>query len=86
MNKQLFVQVGKAGEPMQTIAVESKEAPMRHHKLGLSFTASGYGSRIPTVHLVKFNGKWRRVYCAIYSNVGRCFIGRGVNALTVVEG
>lgn len=56
--------------------VESKEAPMRHHKLGLSFTASGYGMRIPTTKMVKFNGRWRRVYFRIFSNSGTLFIGQ----------
>lgn len=85
MNTQMYVQVGKAGQPMQTVAVESKESPMRHHKLGLSFTASGYGKRIPTTKMVKWEGKWRRVYCCIYSNSGTCYIGKGDNRMTVSE-
>lgn len=43
---------------------------------GLSYTASGYGKRIPTEYMVKFNDKWRRVYCKIYSNSGTLYIGR----------
>lgn len=39
-------------------------------------TASGYGKRIPTEYMVKFNGKWRRVYCRIYSNNGTLYIGK----------
>ena len=42
---------------------------------GLSFTTSGYGSRIPTQYKVKVNNKWRRVYCKIYSNIGMLYIG-----------
>ncbi|MGV8919531.1 MAG: hypothetical protein ACOH2R_17320 [Pseudomonas sp.] len=84
--QQLFVNVGKAGEPMVTVAVESKDAPMRHHKLGLSWTASGYGKRIPTSMMVKYDGKWRRVYCCIYSNSGTCYIGTWNNRMIVVEG
>lgn len=56
--------------------VESKIDPLPWQELGLSYTASGYGSRIPTRHKVKFNGRWRRVYCRIYSNVGTLYIGR----------
>lgn len=41
---------------------------------GLSYTASGYGRRIPTRWQVQVNGKWRRVYCCIYSNSGTCYI------------
>lgn len=65
-----------------TREVEFKEKPMTHHKAGLSFTATGYGSRIPTVHMVKFDGVWRRVYCRIFSNSGTLYIG---NLLTVGE-
>lgn len=59
-----------------TQSVEVKEKPLRWQERGLSFTASGYGSRIPTRYLVKFNDKWRRVYCRIYSNTGSLYIGK----------
>lgn len=59
-----------------TAAVESKESPLRWQEKGLSYTATGYGSRIPTRRMVRFSGKWRRVYCRIYSNSGTCYIGR----------
>ena len=59
-----------------TVSVDVKRAPMSHHIAGLSFTASGYGSRIPTEYMIKYNGRWRRVYCIIYSNNGTLFIGR----------
>ena len=41
---------------------------------GLSYTASGYGGKIPTQYMVKHNGKMKRVYCMIYSNAGTCYI------------
>ena len=44
---------------------------------GLSFTASGYGRRIPTRHQVRINGRWRRVYCCIFSNSGTCYVEQG---------
>lgn len=47
---------------------------MEWQKRGLSFTASGYGARIPTAYMVKYNGRWHRVYCRIYSNVGSTYI------------
>lgn len=37
---------------------------------------SGYGRAIPTPHMVKWNGKWRRVYCAIFGNAGSLYIGK----------
>jgi len=59
-----------------TLSVEVKEKPLWWQERRLSFTASEYGSRIPTRYLVKFNDKWRRVYCRIYSNNGSLYIGK----------
>ena len=53
----------------------TKHAPMRIHQLGLMQTATGYGKRIATATMIQYRGKWRRVYCAIYSNIGTCYIG-----------
>lgn len=63
---------------IDTTALEYKHAPMAHHLRGLQYTRSGYGSRIPTAHMVRFNGRWRRVYCCIWSNSGTCYIGRNL--------
>lgn len=71
-----YLQHGTIGEPMRTESVPVKRAPLDHHRLGLSFTASGYGSRIPTEHMVQVEGRWRRVYCAIFSNSGTLYIGK----------
>ena len=49
------------------------DAPMAHHKAGLSWTASGYGKRIPSAIMVAVdNGGPRRhrVYVTIYGNAG----------------
>ncbi len=54
--------------------VEVKEAPMEHHKRGLSYTASGYGRKIPTTYMIRLNNRWQRVYCCIFSNVGSLYI------------
>lgn len=72
-----------------TFKCEAKLAPLWHHTRGLSYTATGYGSRIPTQYMVKFNGRWRRVYCRIFSNSGTCYIGKWATAgeqLIVSEG
>jgi hypothetical protein len=66
-----------------TVAVDHKTALLWWQERGFSFTATGYGSRIPTPHMVKFNGRWRRVYCRIFSNIGALFIGHGENRFTV---
>lgn len=60
--------------PFSTESVEVKIEPMSHHLAGLSYTASGYGSRIPTEYMIKWRGIWRRVYCRIYSNNGTLYI------------
>ena len=56
---------------------ETKDAPLWWHLKGRQFTRSGYGSRIPTTKMVKFNGKWRRIYVCIWSNSGTTFIEKG---------
>lgn len=48
-------------------------APMAHHKAALSWTASGYGARIPAPIMVTVqNGGPRkhRVYVTLYGNAG----------------
>ena len=54
--------------------LETIDAPMPHHLRGLSYTASGYGDKIPTTYKVKFNNRWHRVYCRIFSNCGSLYI------------
>lgn len=57
--------------PMQTIGVELREttAPRSGQ------TVSGYGAKLPTPYLVKWAGKWRRVYAACYGNSASHYIG-----------
>ena len=64
---------------------EAKDAPLWWQEKELSFTASGYSRRLPTRTMVRFDGKWRRVYCCIYSNVGTCYIGKLSDNLIVRE-
>jgi hypothetical protein len=54
--------------------VDLIESPLLWQERGLSYTASGYGAKIPTSKKVKFRGRWHRVYCTIYSNSGSCWI------------
>ena len=69
----------------RTERVQNKLEPMRHHKLGLTYTATGYGSKIPTEYMVKYNNRWYRVYCAIYSNNGTLYIISNGNKIKVTE-
>lgn len=56
--------------------LESKVELLWWQKKGLSYTASGYGSKIPTSRMVKLPGdkRWRRVYCTVFSNAGTCWV------------
>ena len=65
--------------------VPVKHAPMAHHLAGLAWTASGYGARIPMPYMVRVHGKWRRVYCRIYSNIGTLFIGRKYDGTQIID-
>lgn len=65
-------------DTFHTFQVDAKENPLWWQERGLSYTASGYGKRIPTRYMVQLNGKWRRVYCCVYSNSGICYIGNWV--------
>lgn len=68
-----------------TRSVSVKSNPMPHHKLGLQWTASGYGSRIPTEYMILLHGVWRRVYCICYSNAGTLFIGKKYDQSAIVR-
>ena len=48
--------------------------PLWWHTAGKQFTASGYGKRIPTPFMVRLDKRWRRVYVAIFSNSGTCYV------------
>ena len=48
--------------------------PLWWQKQGLSYTASGYGGKIPTVNMIRHDGRLKRVYCMLYSNAGTCYI------------
>lgn len=75
----------KENDSTSRIPVECKEKPLWWQDRGLYYTASGYGSRIPTRYMVNYNKKWRRVYCIIYSNAGSLFIGKKFNPAMIVE-
>lgn len=37
-------------------------------------TVSGYGGKIPTGHMIRYDGVWRRVYTMVYSNSGTAYV------------
>ncbi len=36
--------------------------------------AHGYGSKIPTRYMIKWHGRWRRVYVVCWSNSGTPYV------------
>ena len=36
--------------------------------------ASGYGRKIPTRYLIRWHGRWRRVYVACFGNAGTPYV------------
>ena len=50
------------------------ERPLDWQRRCLQYTATGYGTKIPTSKVIRWSdGKVRRVYCDIYSNAGSCY-------------
>jgi hypothetical protein len=37
-------------------------------------SVSGYGGKIPTCHMLRYAGRWRRVYVMCYSNSGTAYV------------
>jgi hypothetical protein len=62
--------------PFLTESVPVREKPLPWQERGLMYTATGYGRKIPTRYMVQSGGKWRRVYCCIFSNIGTLYIGK----------
>ena len=58
----------------QTVQVEFKEKPLRHHLLGLQYTASGYGNKLPSIYMIHYENRWYRVYSICYSNVSTEYV------------
>ncbi len=56
---------------------EVKEVPMAHHRAGKTWTATGYGAKIPSTKMIKIGGRWRRIYVSIWSNSGTAWVNHG---------
>lgn len=59
-----------------TFATDAKVNELPWQKAGLTWTASGYGRKIPTRYMVRLHGKWRRVYACQISNAGTLYVGK----------
>jgi hypothetical protein len=70
-----YLHFGQGNEPRLTVKVEAKRKPLWWQDKGLSFTATGYGARTPSTYMIKWEGRWRRVYVACFGNAGTAYIG-----------
>lgn len=74
MTKEFYLHHGTGDGPFLTQRVAFKVEELAHHKAGLSYTASGYGNKIPTIYKVIVQGRWRRVYSRCFSNVSSEYV------------
>ncbi len=66
------------------IVAENLEVKRSNNALACK-TVSGYGSRLPSDFMIRYNNKWRRVYVAIYSNAGTMYIGKNLQSGLFVD-
>lgn len=52
----------------------TREQLLPWQQRGLMYTRTGYGKKIPTTKQLFILGRWRRVYCDIFSNSGVCYV------------
>jgi hypothetical protein len=55
-------------EPASVTGVRSTDVPTSGN------TATGYGGKIPTAHMIEYLGVWRRVYAMVYGNSGTPYV------------
>ena len=65
----------KYTDPESVVEVKVTEFPRSGQ------TASGYGRKIPTRHMVKVGTRWHRVYVMCYGNAGSAYIVKGGETL-----
>jgi len=47
---------------------------------------TGYGSKLPTHHMLKIAKRWHRVYCVCWSNAGTYYIRKGGKRIYIATG
>ncbi len=77
--------MGRPSGPFETVEVKARETLLDWQRRGLSYTATGYGARIPSPYMVKWGGRWRRVYVACYGNAASHYIGKAGAWLATVD-
>jgi len=53
---------------------ETKEHLLWWQRRGLSYTAKGCGKKIPTIKMLLYGKRWKRIYCSISSNIITLYI------------
>ncbi|MDD2478144.1 MAG: hypothetical protein PHW45_04190 [Candidatus ainarchaeum sp.] len=56
------------------VTFEAREKLLPWQARGLMYTRTGYGKKIPTSKQLFILGRWRRVYCDVFSNNGVCYV------------
>jgi hypothetical protein len=64
-------------DPSLVTEVRETDVPMSGQ------TTSGYGGQIPTRHMIKYAGVWRRVYAMSYGNGGIAYVKVGGRNVTL---
>ena len=75
-------------QPCSRFTISTKEVKVNElewQKRGLMYTRTGYGGRIPTTYMVKYEGSWRRVYCAVYGNSGTLYIEKNRKPIATID-
>lgn len=76
-----YLHFGTGSEPRQTVSVEARETLQPRSGL----TQTGYGPAMPSPYMVRWAGRWRRVYVACYGNASTAYIGKPGNRLAIVD-
>lgn len=61
-------------EPDTINAFPTRERMLPWQAEGLTWTATGYGAKIPSTRQAFVAGRWRRIYVAVYSNSGTAYV------------
>lgn len=73
--------VGYPFSPRQTVRVPMKTTGTPRSER----SDTGYGAKLPTQYMVKWEGRWRRVYVCNFGNAGTPYIGKPGAWLATVD-
>jgi len=87
INKRTYVSKGVEHDirSISTTIAEIDSKPLWFHKQKLMQTATGYGSKLKTEYMLKFNNRMMRIYCHQYSNVGTLYIQQSNGKKIIID-